>query len=105
MENTFIGQAELTQFIDKLAEQKAPGQPITSEEREHAVQVLDERITNAILGDLTVTQLQELDAVLRYNGSESTIENFFNNAGINVKQKVADTMKNFSMEFLGGGNA
>ena len=98
-------QEELGRFIDKLIEKKSPNQPITSEARAQAIQALDDRITDAVLGSLNTEQLQELDALVSSDGSESTIQAFFDNAGIDTKQKIAEAMETFSAEFLGGENA
>lgn len=105
MEDDFIRQQELGRFVDKLIEKKSPGQPVANEVKIRAIQDLDERITNAVLGDLNTEQLQELDALVNSDGSESTIQAFFDNAGIDTKQKIAEAMETFSAEFLGGENA
>lgn len=105
MEDDFIRQQELGRFVDKLIEKKSPGQPVANETKIRAIQDLDERITNAVLGDLSTEQLQELDTIISSDGSDSAIQTFFDNAGIDAKQKVAEAMEIFSAEFLGGKNA
>lgn len=105
MENNFIGQKELGQFVDRLAAQKTPGQPLTDEVRTKIIQDLDERVDNAVLGSLNSAQLKELDAILTNNGSETDVQNFFVNAGIDIEQEITTVLKDFSAEFLGGENA
>ncbi len=104
MGNNFVEQEELAQLIDKLSEKRS-GQPLTAEARNQAIQDLDDRIGTAVLNDLDVNQLRELDAILNSDSPDSAIQTFFDKAGINVKQKIADCLETFSLEFLGGENA
>ena len=103
MENLLVDRSELGQFIDNLAKQKS--EPLTTEARDKAIKTLDDRITEAVLGGLNKHQLLELNILLDHDDTPEVAQKFFDNAGINLEQKITGAMQAFGVEFLGGANA
>jgi len=109
MDNLLIDRETLGQFIDELIKKK-PLPVNTAEElaayREQQIEALDARVAKAFLGDLTDEQYAELDHLLDDPATEpQAFEDFYQNAGIDVQAKVADELKAFADEYLGGQNA
>ena len=105
MENYLVDRETLDEIVDSLIARQT--QPIAdlSSLREESVKKLDDQIGNAVFGKLSNEQLIEMDILLdKPDLDESTIQKFFENAGVNVEQTIADTITKFSQEFLGGTN-
>ena len=108
MDNYLIDRETLGQFVDELMRRR-PLPANTPEElnslREQNIKALDDEIAVAIFGSLNKAQLQEFNQILDRNEENPEVfQNFFQNAGMNLEEIITDTMKRFSMEFLGGSN-
>ena len=69
-----------------------------------SARLLHHRDIAYIFGSLTDEQNTEFNQLLdRADVEESDFENFFNKIGLDVEQKVTDTMNSFGEEFLAGG--
>lgn len=107
MDNYLIDRETLGKFVDELIKKKAL--PVNTPEelnnlREESIKSLDDKIGLAIFGSLTDEQNTEFNQLLdRADAEESDFENFFNKIGLDVEQKVTDTMNSFGEEFLAGG--
>lgn len=105
MENYLIERETLAEFVDSLIAKKP--QPIENLDalREESIRKLDDRISQAIFGNLTKDQLDEIDAILdRDDADDQVFQDFFDRAGVNLKEVIAKAMQDFSKEFLGGEN-
>ena len=103
MENNYLVDREtLGQFVDVLIAKKYGDQvPVDSSDlRERSIKQLDESITNAVFGNLNLSQLDEVNAIVENGDSAEAFMAFFENAGIDVKQKISDAMSAFSAKFL-----
>ena len=109
MNNTLIDREALGQFVDELIKQKPL--PVNDTEdlsslREESIKALDEKIYNSVFGQLTEEQIDEFSLMLDSDDtSEEAYQDFFQNAGINLKETITNTMQEFATEFLGGQNA
>ena len=109
MNNTLIDRETLGQFVDELIKQKPL--PVNDTEdlsnlREESIKALDEKIYNSVFGQLTEEQIDEFSLMLDSDDtSEEAYQDFFQNAGINLKETITNTMQEFATEFLGGQNA
>ncbi len=105
MENYLIERETLAEFVDSLIAKKP--QPIENLDalREESIRKLDDRISQAIFGNLNSDQLDEIDAILdRDDTDDQVFQDFFDRAGVNLKEVIAKAMQDFSKEFLGGEN-
>ena len=100
MDNYLIEHKTLSELVDALLSKKYPGQSVESlnEIREKAIKDLDDKISADLFGALDKSQLAELDKLL-------DAQEYFKNAGINLEQRISQSMQDFSTEFLGGENA
>lgn len=109
MDNYLIDRETLGKFVDELIKRKAL--PVNTPEelntlREESIKSLDDKIGLAVFGSLTNEQNTEFNQLLdRGDVEESEFEDFFNRIGLDVEQKITDTMNAFGAEFLGGQNA
>lgn len=107
MDDYLIDRQTLGQFVDALIKKKAL--PVDNADelnnvRENAIKTLDDRIGLAVFGNFTKDQNAEFNQMLDRNATEDEYENFFNRIGLNVQETIANTMKGFAREFLGGQN-
>lgn len=110
MDNTLIDRETLGQFIDELI--KKQPLPVNNEEelnnlREKSITALDDKIGIAIFKQLNEEQNAELGQMLdqKEEPSEDAYREFFEKAGIDLEQTIADTMQSFATNFLGDQNA
>lgn len=108
MDNYLIDRQVLEQFVDGLMRKK-PLAANSPEEinalRERSVKSLDDKIGLAIFSKLDRNQLQEFNQILDRDDADSEVfQNFFQSRGINLEKAITETMKEFSIEFLGGQN-
>ncbi len=105
MDDYLVDREALGEFIDELIKKKSL--PVnTAEEltnyREEQIKALDDRIGMAVFGRLTEDQNREINELFDRGESDPEVfEDFFNRAGIDVEKILADTMEDFSKEFLG----
>lgn len=109
MDNLLIDRETLGRFVDELIKKK-PLAVNNPEElnalREESIKNLDDRIALAIFGGLNEQQNAELNQLLdRPDTSETEFQQFFEKNGLNVEEAVANTVRVFGREFLGGENA
>lgn len=107
MDDYLIDRQTLGQFVDALIKKKALPVDNTDElnsVRENAIKSLDDRIGLAVFGNLTKDQNTEFNQMLNRNATEDEYESFFNRIGLNVQETIANTMRGFAREFLGGQN-
>ena len=106
MDDYLIDRQVLSKFVDELI--KRYPLPVNSEEElntlcENAIKKLDDQIGTAIFSRLSKTQNTEIGQLMdREDSDESKFQNYFKNAGIDVEKVIADTMQQFSIDFLGG---
>lgn len=109
MDDYLIDRETLGKFVDELIKKKALAVNTTdelNELREKAIASLDDEITLAIFGQLDDERIAELSELLDdATKTEDDFNRFFENAGINVEKTIADAMKEFGEEFLGGEDA
>ena len=107
MDNYLVDGETLGQFVDALIKIKYQNQPVSDTAvRENAIRTLDSRISDSIFNNLDSLQLAELSRLLDDEGStESTFQDFFSKANIDLEQKVTDVFANFKTEFLVGAYA
>ncbi|MBR3122212.1 hypothetical protein IKF28_02080 [Candidatus Saccharibacteria bacterium] len=107
MDDYLIDRQTLGQFVDGLIKKKAL--PVNSPEelnniREEAIKSLDDRIGLAIFGSFTPEQNEEFNRMLdRDDADENDYSNFFERIGLNINQKIGETLKAFGEEFLAEG--
>lgn len=95
----------MDQFINQILDEKQlPGE--TPEVRQQLVADLRTRlmsqIDRAMLGALSSQQLDQLNQMLdRQDLSDSDIQNFFRNSGVDGQQVALDTMLRFRNYYLG----
>ncbi len=108
MDNYLIDRETLGQFVDELIKKKALPVDDTAELealREREMKTLDDKVIDAIFGNLNDEQAAEMNQLLDKNEeSPEVFENFFKNAGINLEQTITKTMQDFATHFLGGDN-
>ena len=64
----------------------------------------DQGKSHLAVGSLTDEQNTEFNQLLdRTDAGESDFESFFNKIGLDVEQRITDTMNAFGEEFLAGG--
>ena len=108
MDNYLIDRETLGGFIDELIKKKPL--PVNAAEeltnyREEQIKALDDRIYQAVFGNLTDAQTQELNVLLDNNDtSPEAFNDYFNRIGINVEETIKNTMNAFGEEFLGVQN-
>ena len=108
MDNYLIDRETLGQFVDELMKKK-PLPANTPEElntlREESIKTLDDQIGTAIFGSLTKSQLAEFNQILD-QGEESpeVFQKFFQDANLDLRKTISDTMTAFGQQFLGGQN-
>ncbi len=108
MEDYLVERETLAKLVDTLLAQKFPGQPAESFSslREESIKQLDDRISKAVFGSLSSSQLEELNAMLdRGENDPVAFQDFFKNSGVDIESIIADAMQKFAQEFLGGQNA
>lgn len=108
MDNYLLDRQTLEQFVNDLIAQRFPGQvetPQITHLREVAIQTLDDRIGTAIFGNLTQSQLAEVNQLLDTTDDPAAFQQFFQKVGIDLEVTIAKAMRKFSDEFLGGQNA
>ena len=107
MDDYLIDRQTLSQFVDGLIKKKALS--VNSPEeldslREKAIKSLDDKIGLAIFGSFTVEQNKEFNEMLDREGvNEDDFSNFFQRIGLDVNQKISETLNTFSEEFLAEG--
>ena len=107
MEEYLLDRETLGKFIDELMKKRTL--PVNTPEeltsyREEQMHSLDDRISQAIFGDLTEDQADALGTLLdQEKENPDVFRNFFESQGINVEQIITDTAEAFGKEFLTGG--
>ena len=108
MDNYLIDRETLGKFVDELMAKKAlPERDAADAEkyREEKIAELDRRISFAIVDALNDEQLVEFNNIMDRDDSPESYRVFFEKAGINVEDKIAEGMRSFGEDFLGGRNA
>lgn len=108
MENYLIERDVLAKIVDGLLATKFPDQ--SPEElidiKEENIKKLDDHISDAIFGSLSDVKLDEINSMLDRDESDPrSFRLFFRDAGVDLEQAIADAIKSFSTDFLGGQNA
>ena len=109
MDNYLIDREILEEFIDELIKQK-PLPAENAEElntlKEKSITALDDKISDAIFGSLSSAQLSEFNQLLDSDeDSPEVYQDFFEKAGIDLKNIIKGAMEDFGKNFLGGENA
>ncbi len=108
MENNLIDRQILGQLADNLIAEKYGGSAPAGVDnlKNQLIDSIDNRISSAIFGSLTLDARQTIYGLLKDPSSTSdTFLNFFKNQNIDLEKTITDTMSNFKAEFLGGQNA
>ena len=107
MEQYLIEYDTLAKLVDALISKKYPDQPPANIEeiRKNEIQKLDNKIGVKIFGSLNEQQLEEVNVLLDNPNQDSVdFKKFFEDAGIDLNQKIEEAMKEYSNNFLGGKN-
>ena len=105
MEQFLIERDTLVKIIDALLSQKYPDEPPANidEIREDSIHKLDNQIGTQVFSSLNEKQLKEINNLLDDQEKDPAVfQNFFQNAGVNLEQKITEAIQGFSQEFLGG---
>lgn len=108
MEEYLIDRETLEKFVDELM--KKGTLPVDSAEevgelREKLIKELDDDIGMAVFGSLNKSQLAALNQLLDNDKTpEEAFKGFFERAGVNVDEVIADAMKKFAEKHVGGQN-
>lgn len=109
MDNYLIDRETLGRFVDELIKRK-PTTSATAEDadkdREELMAALDRRIGVAIFSQFTPEQNAEFKQTFSTDdASPDAYAKYFQKVGIDVEKTIADTMRAFGSEYLGGQNA
>ncbi len=109
MDNYLLDYETLGGFVDEIMKAK-PMPAHTPEElnalREKNIKQLDDKICANLFGKLTVDQDAKLNQLFDSDESDPAVfENFFRENGIDLEKSIADSVKEFGAELLGGQNA
>ncbi len=108
MDDYLVDRGTLGRFVDELIKQKPLSINSTEELsnfREKCMKELDDQIGDAVFGNLTKEQNEELNGILdRDDDSVEEYQNFFKRAGINIEAIITTTMQRYAKAFLGGQN-
>ena len=108
MDQYFLDRETLGKFVDELMQKKTlPADSVAdlNSIREKAIEALDKKIENAVLGSLNEEQLAELNALLdKEETPEEDFRNLFKRAGVDVSKVMTNVMLEFGKDFLGGKN-
>lgn len=111
MDNYLVDRQVLGKFIDRLLSEKFSGRSEAELEglREQKIKELDDRISLDITSSLSDDQLDALEMLLdAEEQSADVFEDFFKRAGINLEEKMQESMNGFARDFMdsdmiGGG--
>lgn len=109
MDDYLIDRETLGRFVDELIKRK-PMSSANAEEadknREELMAALDRHIGVAIFSQFTPEQ--NIEFKQKMSSDETTADTyaeFFKKTGIDIEKTIADAMKAFGTEYLGGQNA
>ena len=108
MEEYLIERETLEKFVDELIKKRTLPVENAGEIgglREKLIAELDDAISMAVFGSLDKSQLAAVNQLLDdKNTSEEAFRGFFERAGVNVDEVIANAMKSFGEKYLGGQN-
>ena len=102
-----MDRASLAKTVDALIEkyQLSDMEQDLKALREQKIQELDDLIGMEIFGSLSRAQQMEIRKLFESDEeSPDAIRSFFENAGVDVSQKIEDAIRKFDVDFLGGKN-
>lgn len=108
MEIYLVEHDTLGKLVDMLLSKKYQSHlPQGADEiREQNIRKLDNRISADLFSKLSDDEQDKLNDLFEINETNPAVfQNFFKNIGIDLEAEVATSMRNFSMEFLGGSYA
>lgn len=106
MDEYLLDRETLGKFIDELMKQRTL--PVGSAEeltkyREEQMRILDNSISQALIGGLNSEQAAELNTLLDNEAENPDVfQQFFERQGINVEQVITNAMESFGRAYLGG---
>lgn len=108
MDNYLVDRETLKKFVDELMAQKSlPDQSAedANNYREEKIKELNYHIGQKLVEALSIEQVREFNGLLDRDADQEDYRAFFENAGLNVENIIADAMREFGEDYLGGRNA
>ena len=106
MENTIIDRDLLGEVVDRLIEQKYPGELAAkqTELRERTIAHLDDYLMDAIFDALPEERLEALNTMIINDEltSPEILTKFYRDAGLDLPAIIKQATDSFGQEFLGG---
>lgn len=103
--NQTSDQDSVVEFVDMVLSQKYQDGPVPADERERAIQEINNEIANTIVGKLNKQQLLEYNALLAVDdASPEVYESFYSKVGLDLDTIIAQVYTNFMGKHAGGNN-
>ena len=108
MDNYLVDRGTLGKFIDELMAQKSLPERSAEEAekyREEKMGELNRKIGLKIVDALDDEQFAKFDKLLDRDESPEAYRAFFKGAGLDIENIIAEAMREFGEDYLGGRNA